>query len=83
MDRIIKLYIEPVCRVLYPDMLGPGWDSHHSFVVDYGVGKDTNLGVHDDNSEVTVNIALSEDYSGAELALYHRARVAHPQKLET
>lgn len=41
---------------------------------------DRSLGVHDDNSEVTINIALSDQYTGADLALYHHARVAHPQQ---
>eukprot|EP00933_Yihiella_yeosuensis_P042628 TRINITY_DN37270_c0_g1_i1.p1 TRINITY_DN37270_c0_g1~~TRINITY_DN37270_c0_g1_i1.p1 ORF type:complete len:604 (-),score=104.76 TRINITY_DN37270_c0_g1_i1:283-1965(-) len=82
MDRIIMIYLLPICKKLYPEYLVGGLDAHHSFIVDYGVGKDTSLGVHDDNSEVTVNIALSEDYSGAELVLYHRARVEHPQQLQ-
>ncbi|CAJ1370664.1 unnamed protein product [Effrenium voratum] len=81
MDRMIYVYLMPVCRALYPDLL-PGVDSHHSFIVEYGPNMDTNLGVHDDNSEVTINVSLSQDYSGGELVLYHRARVAHPQKLE-
>lgn len=84
MDRMIGVYLLPVCRVLYPEQLDGGLDSHHSFIVDYAVGedRDASLGVHDDNSEVTINVALSEDYIGGVLALYHRARVAHPQLLE-
>jgi len=82
MDRIIMLYLLPVCNQLYPEYLDHGLDTHHSFIVDYAVGQDTSLGVHDDNSEITLNVALSEDYSGGTLALYHRARVAHPQRLQ-
>jgi len=82
MDRIVGVYLVPVCQFLFPDVLGQGVDAHHSFIVQYGVGMDTSLGVHDDNSEVTVNVALSDDYSGAELALYHRARLDHPQLVD-
>eukprot|EP00443_Scrippsiella_acuminata_P029282 CAMPEP_0115285190 /NCGR_PEP_ID=MMETSP0270-20121206/61296_1 /TAXON_ID=71861 /ORGANISM="Scrippsiella trochoidea, Strain CCMP3099" /LENGTH=65 /DNA_ID=CAMNT_0002702191 /DNA_START=47 /DNA_END=241 /DNA_ORIENTATION=+ len=49
MDRIIMMYLLPVCLKLYPEYLEHGLDAHHSFIVDYGVGKDTSLGVHDDN----------------------------------
>jgi len=46
------------------------------------MGRDTSLGVHDDNSEVSINVALTDtdSYSGGQLALYHRARCDHPQR---
>lgn len=82
MDRVIEIFFLPVCRSLYPHLLGGGLSAHHSFVTKYAMGQDTSLGVHDDNSEVTVNIALLQDFEGASLALYHHARVAHPQREE-
>lgn len=82
MDRLIKLYLGPVCTAAYERLLGDGFEAHHSFIVAYSMGTDTNLGCHDDNSEVTVNIALSDKYSGASLALYHHARVPHPQTID-
>eukprot|EP00405_Crypthecodinium_cohnii_P025974 CAMPEP_0206487374 /NCGR_PEP_ID=MMETSP0324_2-20121206/41602_1 /ASSEMBLY_ACC=CAM_ASM_000836 /TAXON_ID=2866 /ORGANISM="Crypthecodinium cohnii, Strain Seligo" /LENGTH=384 /DNA_ID=CAMNT_0053965841 /DNA_START=29 /DNA_END=1180 /DNA_ORIENTATION=+ len=82
MDRIVGTFLLPVCNILYPELLETGLSAHHSFIVDYAVGQDVSLGVHDDNSEITINVALSEDYEGGSLALYHRARVEHPQRLE-
>merc|ERR1712107_630802 len=83
MDRVIELYIGPLCTAVYPRLLSEGLEAHHSFVVAYRPDTDNSLGVHDDNSEVTINIALStlgEDYEGASLAMYHHARVKHPQE---
>lgn len=80
MDRLIQHYLGPVCSALYPRLLGDGFEAHHSFVVQYSMTTDRSLGVHDDNSEVTVNISLSDRYTGAELAMYHHARVKHPQQ---
>lgn len=79
MDRLIHLYLGPLCKAVYPRFLKDGFEAHHSFIVSYSVGKDTSLGVHDDNSEVTINIALRDDFEGASLALYNHARTAHPQ----
>eukprot|EP00658_Telonema_sp_P-2_P021556 TRINITY_DN18588_c0_g1_i1.p1 TRINITY_DN18588_c0_g1~~TRINITY_DN18588_c0_g1_i1.p1 ORF type:complete len:214 (+),score=19.85 TRINITY_DN18588_c0_g1_i1:3-644(+) len=79
MDRILKHYLGPVCRALYPRLLSSGFEAHHSFIVSYSLETDRSLGVHDDNSEVTINISLSNQYTGADLALYHHARVANPQ----
>lgn len=82
-DRLIQLYIGPLCKAVYPRLLSEGFDAHHSFVVAYRPDTDNSLGVHDDNSEVTVNIALStlgKDYEGASLAMYKHAREKHPQE---
>jgi hypothetical protein len=79
MDRLIFLYLGPLCKAVYGRFLEDGIDAHHSFIVSYAEGGDKSLGIHDDNSEVTINIALLDDYEGASLALYHHARTAHPQ----
>jgi glutathione synthase len=79
MDWFLMNYISPVCRTLFPEILGEGIDSHHCYVVKYDT--DANVGVHDDNSEVSVIISLSDSNEklGGELALYHRTRCEHPQ----
>jgi len=81
MDRLIEHYLGPVSAALYPRLLGEGFEAHHSFIVSYSMETDRTLGVHDDNSEVTINIALSDRYTGAKLALYQHARSAHPQQI--
>ena len=35
--------------------------SHRAFVVKYKMGEDVDLGLHFDNAEVTLNVALSPD----------------------
>ncbi|CAK0891033.1 unnamed protein product [Prorocentrum cordatum] len=84
MDQLLSHFLTPVFRVLFPDLMAAGIDSHHSFIVRYKMGQDTSLGVHDDNSEITLNVALCdpEQYSGGKLALYHRERCEHPQLLK-
>eukprot|EP00440_Ansanella_granifera_P023757 gb/GFBE01025802.1/.p1 GENE.gb/GFBE01025802.1/~~gb/GFBE01025802.1/.p1 ORF type:complete len:427 (+),score=79.54 gb/GFBE01025802.1/:1-1281(+) len=79
MDRLIHLYLGPLCKAVYGRFLDEGFEAHHSFIVSYSMGGDRGLGVHDDNSEVTINIALRDDFEGASLALYQHARTAHPQ----
>lgn len=79
MDRLIYLYLGPLSKAVYGRFLKDGFEAHHSFIVAYSMGGDKGLGVHDDNSEVTINIALRDDFEGASLALYHHARTAHPQ----
>ena len=54
-SRLMLKYVQPLATLLYP-LLGHALDSHHSFVVEYELGKDTNLGFHVDDSEVYVHI---------------------------
>ena len=42
-------------------------DSHKAFIVKYALGEDTELAEHFDNAEVTLNVAISQDYEGGEL----------------
>ena len=51
--------VQPFAAFLYP-LLGQGLDSHHGFVVEYELGKDTNLGFHVDDSEVRWQVNLHE-----------------------
>lgn len=81
MDRLIHLYLGPVMKAVYGRFLDEGFEAHHSFIVAYNMNGDKTLGVHDDNSEVTINIALREDFEGGSLALYQHARTQHPQQV--
>ncbi|MDG1049437.1 MAG: hypothetical protein P8M11_12955 [Planctomycetota bacterium] len=53
----------------FPLQGGEAIDHHHSYLVEYGRGLDEDLGFHVDDSEVTVNLCLGEEFSGAELLL--------------
>lgn len=52
MVQLRKIYLEPLCRVLFPELSSHGFDSHKVFTVDYAEDKDTTLDYHFDNSEV-------------------------------
>lgn len=53
----------------FPLQGGPDIDHHHSYLVEYGHELDEDLGFHVDDSEVTLNLCLGEEFSGAELVL--------------
>ena len=57
----------PLARLLYPDLVGEGLDSHRAFVVKYSMDEDVELSYHYDNAEVTLNVCLNEDFTGGEL----------------
>jgi len=60
-------YLSVVARCLFSDCGGATLDSHRAFVVSYGPEADHDLDLHYDNSEVTVNISLSEHFQDGEL----------------
>lgn len=64
---LIEDYIQPITSLLYPDCGGNHLDSHKSFTVCYKQDGDTGLSYHYDNSEITVNISLTDSFSGASL----------------
>ncbi|KAH3784932.1 hypothetical protein DPMN_163005 [Dreissena polymorpha] len=68
-DVFRENYLEPITSLLYPDWGGAMLDSHKAFIVQYGHGKDVDLGYHYDNAEVTLNVALSpeDSFEGGDL----------------
>jgi len=56
----------PLGRLLFPGP-GSGWDAHHCFIVRYREGEDLGLDMHVDDSEVTFNVCLGLEFSGAGL----------------
>lgn len=60
-------WIAPLARALLPDFAGAPLDRHHGYLVDYARHRDQDLGFHVDDSEVTLNLCLGEDFDGAEL----------------
>ena len=66
--------LEPIFKKLFPDFLpdDSSLDSQKSFVVYYscdGPDNDVDLSSHFDNSEVTINVALSQCKSNANAKL--------------
>ncbi|KAF7808823.1 putative PKHD-type hydroxylase [Senna tora] len=67
LDKFMNDYIRPISRVFFAGVGGSTLDSHHGFVVEYGIHRDVELGFHVDDSEVTLNICLGNQFSGGEL----------------
>lgn len=66
---LIKNYLQPITKVLFPSWGGGSLDSYKSFVVKYELDGDTNLCWHYDNSEITLNISLNSNFRNGELQL--------------
>ncbi|EGG22148.1 putative prolyl 4-hydroxylase alpha subunit [Cavenderia fasciculata] len=60
-------YLKYFTSYLYPDYNGADIDSHHAFIVQYKMNQDKDLGFHYDESDVTVNICLSDNFTGSSL----------------
>eukprot|EP00930_Biecheleria_cincta_P034785 TRINITY_DN23992_c0_g2_i1.p1 TRINITY_DN23992_c0_g2~~TRINITY_DN23992_c0_g2_i1.p1 ORF type:complete len:386 (+),score=62.17 TRINITY_DN23992_c0_g2_i1:62-1159(+) len=61
-----KQYIWPLARMLFPEE-GSFFDTHHSFIVRYQAGEDLGLDMHTDDSDVTFNVCLGYEFTGATL----------------
>ncbi len=60
-------YLNPLCKLLYPEWCGDTLDSHKAFVVTYKIGEDLDLSYHYDNAEVTLNVSLGREFSEGSL----------------
>ncbi|ESW14974.1 hypothetical protein PHAVU_007G033600 [Phaseolus vulgaris] len=67
LDKFMSDFIHPISRVFYSEFGGSSLDSHHGFVVEYGISKDVELGLHVDDAEVSLNICLGKEFSGGEV----------------
>ncbi|KAK7343438.1 hypothetical protein VNO77_12185 [Canavalia gladiata] len=67
LDRLMNDFIRPISQVFFPEIGGSSLDSHHGFVVEYGINRDVELGFHVDDAEVSLNICLGKQFSGGEL----------------
>jgi hypothetical protein len=59
--------LRPLLARLYRPFDGGELDAHHSYLVEYGQELDDSLAWHADDSEVTLNLCLGEEFTGAEL----------------
>mmetsp|Transcript_9731 Transcript_9731/g.27222 ORF Transcript_9731/g.27222 Transcript_9731/m.27222 type:complete len:455 (-) Transcript_9731:166-1530(-) len=60
-------YILPLQRLLYPEE-GAEADDHHCFIVRYKADEDVGLDMHEDDSDVTLNVCLGKEFEGATLS---------------
>ncbi|KAL1553620.1 2-oxoglutarate and iron-dependent oxygenase domain-containing protein cp2 [Salvia divinorum] len=65
MKTILEKLMES--KVFFPEVGGSNLDSHHGFVLEYGIDRDADLGFHVDDSEVSSNVGMGKQFSGGEL----------------
>ena len=70
-DNLRTRYIQPLAQKVFndPDLI---LDTHRAFVVKYALNEDKDLAAHFDNAEITLNVALTEDFQGGELVFHDK-----------
>lgn len=76
----VQRHVAPVLASLFPTEAG-ALDGHHSFVVAYESGKDTKLDMHTDDSDVTVNACLGDEFEESGLSFCGDAGAADHRHL--
>ena len=66
MDHLQRAYVRPMAEALFPTE-GEHADHHHSFMVQYKAGEDLGLDMHVDACDVTLNVCLGKEFTGAGL----------------
>ena len=78
-QEVMVKMIVPLAKELFPTVGGASLTTQHSFIVEYGKGRDRSLGFHVDDSEVTLNLCLGDSFEGSELYFQGRRCEAHRQ----
>mmetsp|Transcript_27378 Transcript_27378/g.76480 ORF Transcript_27378/g.76480 Transcript_27378/m.76480 type:complete len:476 (+) Transcript_27378:86-1513(+) len=65
-SRLQRDYLQALAGVLFP-VEGASLETHHTFIVQYAEDEDQGLDMHTDDSEVTFNVCLGKDFTGARL----------------
>jgi thiol-disulfide isomerase/thioredoxin len=66
-DDLQRKCVLPLTKLLFPKQ-GSAFDKHHSFMVKYKSGEDRGLDMHHDDSDVTLNVCLGREFTGATLS---------------
>ena len=66
-NEFFKKTLVKVIHSLLPECMNQEFDNLHGYVVRYGDMFDKNLAFHVDDSLITINLCLNEDFSGSEL----------------
>ncbi|XP_074373639.1 2-oxoglutarate and iron-dependent oxygenase domain-containing protein CP2-like [Apium graveolens] len=67
LGKLMEDFILPLSRVFFHKVGGATLDSHHGYIVEYGTNRDDHMDLHVDDSEVTLNVCLGEQFTGGEL----------------
>jgi len=76
-SAVQRAVLQPIASLLHPTQAreGRGFDGHHSFLVQYKAGQDLGLDMHTDDSDVTFNVCLGRNFSGAGLTICGDSRM--------
>jgi len=66
MDALQRLYVRPLAKALFP-LEADHIDHHHAFMVQYKQGEGLGLDMHTDACDVTLNVCLGKEFTGAGL----------------
>ena len=69
--------LSPFARELFGDLCPDGLRAQHAFLADYGEGRDVDLDLHVDQSEVTLDLCLGTDFDGGDLLFEGRRCFRH------
>lgn len=69
LTHLQKTVLHPIAAILFPEQTRGGFTGHHSFMVQYRPDEDRGLDMHTDDSDVTVNICLGRNFTGAALTV--------------
>ena len=67
LSRALRELVTPLAAHYFPDTGGLEIDGEHAFIAEYGRDGDESLGYHVDDSAVTLNVCLGDDFSGTEI----------------
>lgn len=87
LEQFVAQIMNVFSAIAFPH-IGATLDHHHGFEVAYEIGKDEDLDLHVDDSEVTLNICLGKTFEAGELAFAglrcnHHQSTTHPLPNET
>jgi hypothetical protein len=68
--------LQPLSALLF-GKVGEAFDTHHSFMVQYKAGEDLGLDMHTDDADVTFNVCLGKNFTGAGLTFCGTLSTAH------
>jgi len=71
--RFMQDYIAPIANLLFPSRDRREWkfESNYTFSVEFEMGEDTDLVLHKDSSDITLNICLGTQFEGADVYFYN------------
>ncbi|KAL1529021.1 hypothetical protein AB1Y20_010341 [Prymnesium parvum] len=78
----LQSLVQPVLQALFPTE-GAQLDDHHSFVVSYRPEEDKGLDMHTDDSDVTLNVCLGDDFEASGLTFCGNVGAPDHRQLST